>query len=326
MESQQPLKTNVGVSVVIPAYNYGRFVSRAVDSVLSQTFPNREVIVVDDGSTDNTAEIIAKYGDRVRYVYQKNAGLSAARNTGIREARFEYVAFLDADDEWLPNMLERAIQTFSDLPGDFGVVACAIQPFTGEREILPFKPPAETRSREITSRDILLKTRFAPSTVVAKRKVFDDCGNFDTTLRSSEDRDMWIRVSARHRIYLLTDALALLRRHGNNMSRNAERMKSNGLVVLTKSYRNRIVPRSAWLFWLQTYSFHFFQSAWQFRDEQRFGKAIKDLLVSIAICPFFVNPRALREPFLFRLRSLARFVIDAMQKQRDTSSALPRPT
>jgi hypothetical protein len=236
------------------------------------------------------------------------------------------LAFIDADDQWLPNMLERAIQTFSELTPDFGVVACAIQPFTADGKLIAFKPPAEARSREITSRDMLLKTRFAPSTVVARRKIFDDCGDFDTTLRSSEDRDMWIRVSARYRVYLLTDSLALLRRHSSNMSRNAQRMKSNGLLVLTKSYRNRIVPRSACLFWLQVYSFHFFQSAWQFRDEQRFGKALKDIVVSILICPFFVNPQALREPSLFRLRSLVRFVIDALQKAKNDSSELPKAT
>src|ERR1041385_8897165 len=87
-----------GVSVVIPAYNYARFLPAAIDSALWQEYPASEIIVVDDGSTDNTAEVVKGYGERVRYIHQSNAGLPAARNTGIKAARFDHVAFLDADD------------------------------------------------------------------------------------------------------------------------------------------------------------------------------------------------------------------------------------
>src|SRR5918996_212462 len=93
------------VSVVIPTYNYGRYLPEAVESVLHQTFPDLEVIVVDDGSTDDTRELIGRFGDKVCYIYQRNQGLPAARNTGIRAARGEYVGFLDSDDLWLPGKL-----------------------------------------------------------------------------------------------------------------------------------------------------------------------------------------------------------------------------
>src|SRR5437762_473952 len=104
-----------GVSVVIPAYNYAGFLPKAIESVLQQDYPEYELVVVDDGSTDNTADVTAAYArasTRVRYVHQTNGGLSAARNTGIRHARFEYVSFLDADDELLPGFLRRAMETF----------------------------------------------------------------------------------------------------------------------------------------------------------------------------------------------------------------------
>src|SRR5690242_10687505 len=94
-----------GVSVIIPAYNYARFLPQAIESALQQDYPEFEVLVVDDGSTDNTAEIAAVYSradKRVRYLHQKNAGLPAARNTGIQHARFDFIGFLDADDAWLP--------------------------------------------------------------------------------------------------------------------------------------------------------------------------------------------------------------------------------
>src|SRR5947209_609603 len=116
-------KLSPAVSVIIPAYNYATYLPKAIDSVLKQRFTNYEIIVVDDGSTDNTADLIAKYGDRVRYVYQKNAGLPSARNTGIKAARGDYVGFLDADDEWHPNFLQNAMETFARLSPDFVVVA-----------------------------------------------------------------------------------------------------------------------------------------------------------------------------------------------------------
>src|SRR5437016_1233967 len=97
------------VSAVIPAYNYARFVCRAVDSVLAQTYPHLECIVVDDGSTDNTLEVLAPYGDHIRVITQKNAGLSAARNTGVRNAGGEYVGFLDADDWWQPQKIAKQV-------------------------------------------------------------------------------------------------------------------------------------------------------------------------------------------------------------------------
>src|SRR5438067_6268305 len=113
------------VSVVIPAFNYARYLPLAIDSALNQTHANLEVIVVDDGSTDDTREVVGAYRDeRVRYVHQENAGLSAARNTGIRNARFAFVGFLDADDEWLPDMLAAAMERFANLPERFAIIAC----------------------------------------------------------------------------------------------------------------------------------------------------------------------------------------------------------
>src|SRR5262245_58457673 len=94
------------VSVIIPSYNYGCYVQQAVDSALSQSYPNQEVIVVDDGSTDDTEVRLAAYGKRIRYIHQKNQGLSEARNTGIREARGEFLAFLDSDDAFHPKKTE----------------------------------------------------------------------------------------------------------------------------------------------------------------------------------------------------------------------------
>jgi glycosyltransferase involved in cell wall biosynthesis len=107
---------DAAISVVIPTYNYARFVCEAVDSALSQSLRPQEVIVVDDGSTDDTSDRLRQFGDRIRYVFQQNGGLSKARNTGIREARGDWVAFLDSDDIWHPRKLERISAACGNYP------------------------------------------------------------------------------------------------------------------------------------------------------------------------------------------------------------------
>ena len=111
------------ISVVIPAYNHGRFLREAIDSVLAQTYAPLEIIVVDDGSTDDTEQIVRSYGDRVRYIRQQNAGVGAARNNGIANARGEYVAFLDSDDLWLPEKLAVQVEYMRRHPE---CAACAV--------------------------------------------------------------------------------------------------------------------------------------------------------------------------------------------------------
>ncbi|HEY2324319.1 MAG TPA: glycosyltransferase family A protein, partial [Thermoanaerobaculia bacterium] len=112
------------VSVVIPSYNYARYLGEAIDSALAQTLPPLEVIVVDDGSTDETSEVLATYADRIRVLRQKNSGVAVARNSGIAAAHGEYVAFLDADDIWLPRKLELQMARFDE---SIGLVHCGVE-------------------------------------------------------------------------------------------------------------------------------------------------------------------------------------------------------
>lgn len=297
-----------GISVVIPAYNYARFLPKAIDSALRQEHPANEILVVDDGSTDNTAEVVARYGPPVRCIYQENAGLPAARNTGIKAARFSHIAFLDADDEWLPGMLRRAMELFAGLPEDFALVACMALFVDENSASLNTKNLVPGQPREISCRDIILATRFSPSAVVAKRAALEACGLFDPALRSSEDRDMWIRLAARYRLLLNGEQLALIRRHSSNMSRHADRMKNAMCQVIAKARRDRLVPRNHLLFWSKVFSFTNFQAAWMHRDEGRYGRALAEMTLSFVLWPCFLHPEQLNEPALFRLRSLLRFV------------------
>ncbi len=308
-----------GVSVVIPAYNYAHYLPLTLDSILKQDYPNFEIVVVDDGSTDNTAEVVARYGNKVRYVHQKNAGLSAARNTGIRHAKFDYLAFIDADDEWRPTMISRIVEAFSRLPEEFAIIACHYDYIDPQSKPLKIKNIIPVEEREFSCRDFILKTRFTSSSAIIKRVAFDTCGVYDETLRSSEDRDIWIRISAKFRVYMVGERLSLIRRHPHNMSKHADRMKSNIRRVLAKAYEAELVPHRDRLFWMRVFSFYYFQNSWRYRDEGRCGEALRQILCSFLLWPFFPRPDRLNEPPLFRLRSLMRFA-------RELVAGLPKPS
>lgn len=307
--------TTPGVSVVIPAYNYAHYLPFAINSVLRQDYPAIETIVVDDGSKDNCAEVVARYGDRVRYIRQENAGLSAARNTGIRAASHSFIAFLDADDQWRPGMLSRIMETFLRLPEHFGLVACASILVDPTGIPLQSKRLNKGYCGEITALDIILMTRFQPSAAVVRKSVFVECGFFDTTLRSSEDRDMWIRVAARHQAYLIKDPMVLIRKHDTNMSRNADRMKRNMSIVLSKAKQSGAVGRGHSFFWRRVNSFYHFQTAWMYHDEGSQRLALRELCASLLTWPLWWNPHRLNENYLFRLRSGITFLVAGVRNR-----------
>ena len=296
-----------GVTVVIPAYNYAQFLPQAIDSVLNQDYAPYEIVVVDDGSTDHTAAIVAGYGDRVRYLYQTNSGLAASRNTGVRAAHYDYVAFLDADDECLPAFLRRNMETYAQLPDDFAIVACSFNYVDRNGSVLHLKQLGPRQPREILCRDVIFRSHF-PCTVVAKKAALIECGLFDATLPSSEDRDMWLRVAARWRIYFLGgEQLVRIRKHTANMSKQAGRMKATSRRVISKAYRSRLVPRWNVFFWLKVLSFHHFQTAWMYYEEGRRSQCIREILWSLLLWPCFLKPHHLNEPWFFRVRSLLVF-------------------
>jgi len=300
------------VSVVIPAFNYARYLPAAIESVLAQTHAEFELLVVDDGSTDETRGVVAHYRDaRVRYVWQENAGLSAARNTGIREAHFEYVAFLDADDFWAPQFLERVLQRFAELGPEFALIATDANRVDVEGRPLPANKHARAGDAwfgELRARDFCLRNRPLSSSVVIRRAAFAECGGFDPVLKSSEDRDMWIRITERHRAWFVAEPLASIRRHGSNMSRNAPRMQRNSSTVIARAWRRAAVPRWNLPFWLRAFSVHYAQCAWTHHDQRFHLRAFGYLAVSVLCWPWFARPRRIWEPPLFRLRALAHFL------------------
>jgi glycosyltransferase involved in cell wall biosynthesis len=227
------------VSAVIPAYNYARFVGRAIDSVFAQTYENIECIVVDDGSTDDTPAVLAAYGDRIRMLRQQNRGLSAARNAGITMARGECVALLDADDEWLPEKLAKQVALLQARP-EVAVVGCGWNAVDSDGKFLfkvqlPAPGPGEDAVRGIA-----LRKRWvcgSASAAVIRRHVLDEVGLFDETLTAAEDWDMWLRIGAEHKIANVPEVLLRIFHHFTGTFRNATKMEVNQQKVYEAAVR-----------------------------------------------------------------------------------------
>lgn len=270
------------VSVIIPSYNYGRFVGQAIDSALSQTYPQVEVIVVDDGSTDDTQVQLKHYGDRIRNIHQVNQGLSAARNTGIREARGDWLAFLDSDDAFHPRKLELQMAYVQQHP-ECRLVASEM--FSEDPVVWR---PVDAGTVPVTSISLemmAIKPRFAPSSVVAHRECFEAVGDFDTSLLSVEDRDMWLRIGARFPMARLDIPLTWYRVTPGSMSTNPERMEHFELLVLERAFAlpalvdNEQVKRKA-------LSHCYRSSAYTFYHAGRYAEARSRLWKSIRLWPW----------------------------------------
>lgn len=297
------------VSVVIPCYNYAHYLPDAVNSVLAQDYPHVECIVIDDGSKDRTREVAEGYGDRIRYVYKQNAGLSAARNTGIEVATSPFIVFLDADDWYAPTFLSTMMAAFRTMPDSVGLLACDMNHVNADGSLQVRKSLPEAALPVITVFDLLVKNQYCPASAVLRRSVFATCGGFDTSLTSTEDREMWLRVASRYEVRMLDKDLVFLRNHGASMSKNADRMKANMLRVLRKCRLAQVMPQSRRAGWAKAYSYNHFHMAWMYYDEGRALKGIGELLKSWCYWPFFGNPRRYNDPVLFRLRALRRFCL-----------------
>ncbi|MGE5294770.1 MAG: glycosyltransferase family 2 protein [Solirubrobacterales bacterium] len=191
------------MSVIIPTFNRAKVVTRAIDSVLEQTYRRREVIVVDDGSTDNTAEVLRSYGDRIVCIHQKNAGPSAARNRGIRESKGEFIAFLDSDDLWLATKLERQSALLVDAGPETPCCLCdSLIRMAGGQERSSFEiaclRPKEPEGLWLNPA-VVLATRFVlfSQAVLVRRKFLLNCGGYDERLWLMEDHDLALRLALR---------------------------------------------------------------------------------------------------------------------------------
>ncbi len=227
------------ISVIIPSYNAARFVSEAVSSALCQTLPPLEVIVVDDGSTDDTEAVVRSFGERVRCIRQPNGGPAVARNRGIRESRGELIAFLDADDVWLPEKLEkqwRCLQNHQTA----GLVHSNYFFWDAETGGTTQAHPegAERSGRRYA--EIFIWNRLVPSATMIKRECLDRVGLFDESIRaaSTEDFDLFLRIARHYEFAYLPECLTRYRSHPGSASKNRLSLLTNDIQVLRKALRD----------------------------------------------------------------------------------------
>ena len=229
---QKPVEQDPLVSVIIPNYNHAQYVGDAIWSVLTQEYRNFEIIVVDDGSTDNSREVIAQFGDKVQYIHQKNAGLSAARNTGIKASKGVLIGVLDADDMYESIFLSTLVAALQENPDADGVY-CGYQFVDHKNNLLP-QIEARPVDHDKLYDALLDGNFFVPESIFLRRYVYDNVGLFDETLRACEDWDVWLRVTKKYKIVHSPNILTRHRILPGSMSTDPQRMLTYRLAVLKK--------------------------------------------------------------------------------------------
>jgi glycosyltransferase involved in cell wall biosynthesis len=226
------------VSCVVPVYNGEAFLREALDSIYAQTHRPLDVIVVDDGSTDGTRALVARYPRPVRYLWQANAGPATARARGLRAARGDFIAFLDSDDLWHPDKLARQLALLEQRP-ELGACVTLIQNFwedalQGEREALRGHP----RERPLVG--------YTSVTLLARRGLFESVGGFDTRFRHGDDTDWFLRVDeAGVAIGVVPELLVYRRVHPNSRSRQWQERSRDEYLDLLKSHLDRLRARGS---------------------------------------------------------------------------------
>lgn len=230
------------VSTIIPTFNRRDVVRRAIASALAQTYSNQEIIVVDDGSTDDTKTVLeAEYGDRIRYVHQANSGVSAARNKGMRLAQGDFIALLDSDDQWCVDKIQKQVTFLLSHP-DFGMAV------TDVRRVNPDGCEIDIfRRREVQPVDgdvleyVVLNPSLVPASILIRREVVDRLGGFDESLRTAEDIEFHLRIAERYRIGVIEEPLTIAERGGVGLS--GEASSDTDYVRVVEVFLNRMRRR-----------------------------------------------------------------------------------
>ncbi len=248
----------VNIDVVIPVYNGQDFIIRALDSIANQTLPPHKIIVVNDGSTDSTSELVSGYATNskvpIELINKKNGGLSSARNAGINASNSDFIAFLDADDEWYPHKLEKQIEVFENTTyKNLGLVYCDYDVIDSNSKILfkNYKAPLDPKNmRGNVFPKLLERNQIASSGsgVLIKRYVFNKVGLFDENLKFGEDWDMWLRIAKNYEVDFAPGILVHIRKHPSNMTANPTSIFERE-IVFYKKWISEINTSPIPLFW-----------------------------------------------------------------------------
>lgn len=240
------------VSVVIPTYNRARFLPAAIASIRAQTWPCAEIVVVDDGSTDDTAEVLTTLGEGIVHLRQQNAGPAAARNRGIREARGDLIAFLDTDDRWCPRKIERQVELLrrhasvalvsADMAIEDEHGSALVASNFAKRGLAAFFGDLKGAPVPDAPRRLLQLNFINTSTVLARREVLLALDGFDTRLRYGEDLELWLRIAARHDIACVPSVEEIRVEHSSNVTKSVEPMLK-GYVDMARVIREWALDR-----------------------------------------------------------------------------------
>lgn len=271
------MRTVPTVSVIIPTHNRAALIGGAIQSVLDQTYQDFEIIVVDDGSTDNTQETLEPFQSRIRYFHQENQGPSSARNTGIKRAEGKYIAFLDSDDLWLPSKLHKQMTVFHASPGDLGVVYCGVYYVDRQTEVT-IKTTIPNYKGNVF--DVIINKGSGPTTSasVVKKECFEKVGMFDETLVSYEDTDLWLRISQYYTFDYVEECLVrFLRNHrqlttdGESFLRGRERFLDKYAHILPRLTKSKL--------------YYMIGNAYFLRNEMKIGR--RSMVMSVVSYPLF---------------------------------------
>ncbi|MBF0511928.1 MAG: glycosyltransferase [Candidatus Omnitrophica bacterium] len=220
------------VSVIIPTYNRGQYIQQALESVLAQTFHDYEIIVIDDGSTDNTQEILRRFKGKIRSMRQDNQGISKTRNQAISRSNGQYIAFLDSDDYWVSEKLEEQVRILDRHP-HVGLVYARMPIINEQGERIGMKPSGVCGRN---FKELLEVWGDLPtSTIMTRKECFERAGLFDTSLCTMEDIDMWIRIARYYDLYEIENkVLAYYRRHEEQITNNRARVYEGLVKIYTK--------------------------------------------------------------------------------------------
>lgn len=282
-DSTKPL-----LSVVITTYNYAEYLPTAVESVLNQTYKNLEVIIVNDGSTDNTDEVIAPYlkDERIKYIKQKNAGQASAKNCGIKNSKGEYIAFLDADDYWRNDKLERQIKLF-DRDTEVGVVYSDIA-FINQDGIVNNKMHTPPLHSGYVLQELFIDNFVGFSTSVAKKGCFNKVGLFDEGLAMAIDWDLWLRIACYYKFACINEPLLFYRYGHANMSQNSEkRIQCSDFVMRRFLLNNRDKLKKETIKKAKTLTYN---RRGAYYLPKNFFKGINYLIKSLVVIPLQITP------------------------------------
>ncbi|MFO7957702.1 MAG: glycosyltransferase family A protein [Candidatus Brocadiia bacterium] len=309
--SERPL-----VSVIMPAYNAEAFVGEAIESALAQGYRPLEVLVADDGSSDATARVVKAFGGPVRYLWRRSGGPAAARNTALRAARGDYIAFLDSDDLWHPRKLEVQLGLMEARP-EVAICGTRMLKFRN-RGGLTWEPvPPEPEVRPICGDSLLMRNRFSTSTVLARAEAVRRAGEFDEDIFGPEDWDMWRRILQGGCGLHLRAVLAAYRERDDSISDNAARMLANNRKVLGKAFRdNPEMPRRRRL---KAVSYMHLDAALEYGKGRR-GRALAEVAKSFLLWPLPLGRANVRSLLRLKLTACLALGLGAVRTDGDIRS------